>query len=93
MKNKRRFRILVGLLIIFSAGIIPQKIHASNFSLTDTIRVFTLPEIPSMLTAPEARADYLVNNYWKNVNFADPNYAKHSDLIEQAWVDYCDILG
>ena len=46
-----------------------------------------------MLTAPEARADYLVNNYWKNVNFADPNYAKHSDLIEQAWVDYCDILG
>ena len=60
---------------------------------TDTITAFTLPPIPAILTTPESRADFLVNNYWKNVNFADSNYLHHSDILEQAWVDYCDLLN
>ena len=32
---------------------------------------FTLPEIPTFLTDPAGRADYLVRHYWDNVNFAD----------------------
>lgn len=59
----------------------------------DTIKAFTLPAIPPMLTEPELRADYLVKHYWDNVNFADTNYIHHPEITEQAWADYCDILN
>jgi len=59
----------------------------------DTIKTFTLPAIPPMMTAPEQRADFLVKHYWDNVNFADTNYIHHPDVTEQAWADYCDILN
>lgn len=59
---------------------------------TDTITVFTLPSIPPMLNTPELRADYLVQHYWDNVNFADTNYVHHPDVTEQAWANYVDIL-
>ena len=54
----------------------------------DTIKSFTLPTIPPMLTAPEQRADFLVKHYWDNVNFADTNYIHHPEVTEQAWADY-----
>ena len=59
----------------------------------DTITSIKLPAIPQMLTTPEQRADFLVNHYWDNVNFADTNYIHHDDITEQAWVDYCDLMG
>ena len=59
----------------------------------DTIKSFTLPIIPPMLTAPEQRADFLVKHYWDNVNFADTNYIHHPEVTEQAWADYCDLLN
>lgn len=59
----------------------------------DTIKAIVMPAIPQMLTTPEQRAEFLVNHYWDNVNFADTNYIHHADITEQAWVDYCDILS
>lgn len=59
----------------------------------DTIKTFTLPSIPPMLTAPDLRAEFLVKHYWDNVNFADTNYIHHPEVTEQAWADYCDILN
>lgn len=58
----------------------------------DTIKAFVLPDIPAIYTAIEQRADFLVKHYWDNVNFADTNYIHHPDVMEQAWVDYCDLL-
>lgn len=59
----------------------------------DTIKSFTLPTVPQMLTNPEQRADFIVKHYWDNVNFADTNYIHHPEVTEQAWADYCDILN
>ena len=64
-----------------------------NDVIQDTIKTFTLPAIPPMMTAPEQRADFLVKHYWDNVNFADTNYIHHPEVTEQAWADYCDILN
>ena len=58
----------------------------------DTIKSFTLPPIPQMLTTPAQRAEFLVQHYWDQINFADTNYIHHPEIFEQAWVDYCDIL-
>lgn len=62
-------------------------------AVQDTIRRFTLPSIPSSLTTVGERADYLVRHYWDSVDFADAACLSHPDIIEQAWVDYCDILN
>lgn len=59
----------------------------------DTIKAFTLPEVPAMLTAPEQRADFLVRHYWDNASFADTAFLTKKEVSEQAWVDYCDILN
>lgn len=67
--------------------------HKESNAQQDTIQSFTLPAIPPMLTAPEQRADFLVKHYWDHVNFADTNYIHHTEVTEQAWADYCDILN
>ena len=66
--------------------------QASPKTEADTITTFTLPSIPTALKAPEARAEYLVCHYWDNINFADSNYVHHTDLMEQAWVNYIDLM-
>lgn len=58
----------------------------------DTVRKFTLPVIPAVLEAPELRAEYLVRNYWENVDLKDTSYIHHPEMMEQAWVDYIDIM-
>ena len=65
------------------------------FTITNaqTTYTFRLPEIPSILTSPEARADFLVNHYWDNVDFTKAISPNNKDVIEQAWVDYCDVLN
>lgn len=58
----------------------------------DTVRKFTLPVIPAILEDPELRAEYLVRNYWENVDLKDTSYIHHPEIMEQAWVDYIDIM-
>lgn len=69
-----------------------NKSAQSGNEPTDTVTVFTLPAIPTMLNTPELRADYLVRHYWENINFADSNYVHHPEVTEQAWVDYIDLM-
>lgn len=59
---------------------------------SDSTKIFALPVIPAMLSTPESRADYLVRHYWENVDFADTTYLDHREVMEQAWVDYIDIM-
>lgn len=58
----------------------------------DTISQIVLPNIPTMLTSTDQRADFLVCHYWDHVNFADTNYIHHPEITEQAWANYCDLL-
>lgn len=59
---------------------------------SDSTKIFALPVIPALLNTPELRADYLVRHYWENVDFADTTYLDHREVMEQAWVDYIDIM-
>ena len=51
-----------------------------------------MPVIPAMLTTPESRADHLVRHYWENVDFNDTIWLNHQEMLEQAWVDYIDLM-
>ncbi len=52
---------------------------------------FSPPTLPAAITSPEERAKWLVAHYWDNYNFAD-TASIHLDKVEQAFVDYLDIL-
>lgn len=64
----------------------------TTVAIQDTLQPFQLPKIPVMYTTPEQRADYLVKHYWEHFNFDDTIYIHHSEITEQAWSDYLDIL-
>lgn len=77
------------LLTISLLTILPLLVNAQ---LQDTITTYTHPEIPSMITEPHARMVYLAEHYWDRVDFRDPNYARHPEITEQAYVNFIDIL-
>jgi len=70
-----------------------QEAPQNDSTATGTVQAFKLPEIPVMLTAPEARAKFLVEHYWDNYNFADTNYIHHPEIAEQALADYLNIMN
>lgn len=59
---------------------------------TQTGNVFTLPDIPQVLTTVGERADYLVSHYWDHFDFTDTTRISRPEITEQAFVDFLDIL-
>ncbi len=54
---------------------------------------FRLPDVPSTLVAPEARAAYLSAHYWDLYDFADTALVHNPAVTEQAFADYLQVLG
>ncbi|MFA6859287.1 MAG: DUF5106 domain-containing protein [Bacteroidales bacterium] len=54
---------------------------------------FVFPDIPSSLTEPQERAEYLSYHYWDNFDFSDETNIKDRNIItEQAFSDFLSIL-
>lgn len=88
---------IILLTLIWLVGTSCANNRTSNVTeqtepLGDTITTFTFPLIPPILQTPESRAEYLIEHYWENVNWADTNYVHHPEITEQAWVNYIDLL-
>jgi len=49
---------------------------------------FTLPTIPSIITNPAERNDYLTMHFWDNLDFSDTSLIHKPNILEQAFVDY-----
>ena len=92
--NRKTYLLLTIVCLCAACGNKSHKAQAADIQTahTDTISTFTLPSIPAMLTKPEARASYLIEHYWEHTNFADSNYIHHPDMVEQAWVNYIDLM-
>ena len=54
--------------------------------------VFPRVETPAMITEPQAIADYMTTNYWRQFDFTDTLFLAHPEVLEQAFVDYVVIL-
>lgn len=55
--------------------------------------LFVLPEIPVTITGAEERAKYLSMHYWDHFDFDVKMAAQYPEIIEQAFVDYINILN
>lgn len=53
---------------------------------------FVLPVIPEALTNPDDRLQYMAMHFWDRFDFADTTLIGRSDITEQAFVDYINIL-
>ncbi len=53
---------------------------------------FKMISIPAIYTDPADRAEFLVNNYWDNFDFSDTRFLERPDIVEQAMVDYLDVM-
>lgn len=59
---------------------------------TTKSEIFKLQEIPSILSTPEHKADYLLEHYWDNFNFNDTSILNKPKISEQQFVNFINIL-
>lgn len=55
-------------------------------------RTFELPTVPSVITEPGERAEYLAKHYWDKFDFADTALIHMPEITEQATSNYIDIM-
>lgn len=55
------------------------------------LRPIEIPKAPAMMSEEE-QLDYLAKHYWDNFDFADTAYVAQSDILEQFYADYINIL-
>lgn len=51
-----------------------------------------LPTVPSTLTNPVDRANYVITHYWDALDFADTTITRNAQLMEQKFADYVDLF-
>ncbi|MBD8349948.1 DUF5106 domain-containing protein [Dysgonomonas sp. HGC4] len=85
----------LGLIIFCFLTCGGKKQHGEQQAVLakDKRHTFVLPVIPSELTLPKDRADYLAVHYWDNFDFSDTAYVHLPEITEQAFADYLDILS
>lgn len=61
-------------------------------SVKAQIKEFPLPKVPSMLTTPQSRADYLAAHYWDNYDFKNSALIDNTDVTEQGFSNFLSIM-
>ena len=68
-------------------------IQTDKFQTTIQEEQFPFPEIPTTLSTPNARKDYLLRNYWSRFDFKDTLLLKNRNVTEQGFVNFIALLG
>lgn len=84
--------VLTVLLSLPACTVSPSSTAGNETKQQVVTPVFKMIDIPSVLTATEERAEYLVLNYWNKFDFSDTTYLVSPAVLEQAFVDYLDVL-
>ncbi len=68
-----------------------QKNKAGTAETATVEKVYTMPEIPPLISDPDGRADWAMQHYWDNFDFADTTLiGSRATYTEQAFADYID---
>ncbi|MEG1749810.1 MAG: DUF5106 domain-containing protein [Tannerellaceae bacterium] len=81
---------VIALLLIFNACNGKQK--AETTEMPNDKKTFQMVSVPSVITEPDKRAEYLVQHYWDNFDFSDTTYISLAEVTEQALSNYIDVL-
>lgn len=56
------------------------------------LKELPLPEVPSSLTAPEKRAEYIISRFWDGMDFSDTLRSRNRAFMEQNFVNYLSLF-
>ena len=87
----KRFSLTAIAIGIFYSGIFTVLAQNDSKQNSDTEFTFEFPSIPSQLTSPEERAEYLLTHFWDNFDF-NADYSESSMFVEQSLVDFLSVL-
>lgn len=83
------------LSLLFScwacAGTQSQK-NETHIDVEQQERAFPTVTVPSLITDPQERADYAIENYWNHFDFSDTVYVHLPEITEQAFSNYLGII-
>lgn len=85
------YRYLFCLLMLLAACS-PSRKTGGDASEAVPSQEFALPDVPTMLTAPEERAAYVLAHYWDNLLLADTAYCRNAESMEQNVVNFLSLL-
>lgn len=69
-----------------------QKEETAQSSQQDSVELLEMPQIPSEITDPNQRADYLAIHFWDNMDFRDTLRSYNKEFLEQNFVNYASFL-
>lgn len=69
-----------------------SMVIAGAGALSASAQAWQMPAVPDTLLTPQARADFLAENYWTTLDTAAPGFDPASPEIEQAFVDFLSIF-
>ena len=86
---KYLYVLLLTLTVNACSGQRNQKTEESNVApLT-----FEMVSVPTLITDPVERAEYLVKHYWDKFDFKDTTYIHEPQVTEQALSNYIDLMN
>lgn len=83
--------IILFVMLLSLAGCGGQN-NRSAVESNPSPKAFTVPEVPTLLSTAEQRAEFVVTHYWDNFDFADTTLISRADYTEQAFADFVNIL-
>lgn len=94
MKKNNLFLAIIFMLLLVSCGSERSK-KGGETNVVDNVKgpaPIKMVEVPVTLTNPDERLGYIIKNYWAKVDFSDTTYVSEKTIIEQAYVDYLNIM-
>lgn len=82
---------ILSMAMIAGCGNTVAKSVSGN-EAANASKEFLLPEIPRLLSSPEQRAEYMLNHYWDNFDFADTSMLSDTAFVEQAFANYLSVF-
>ena len=92
IKNYIAFIILGTMFFITSCNKKGKKSDKKESNQVTVISEMEFPQIPTIMTDGAARANFLINHYWDEINFNDSTVHYTDEMIEQSWVNYIDMI-
>ena len=81
---------MLALSLIFNACNGQQQAKTTQESTPE--RTFEMVSVPSMITDPQERAEYLSKHYWDKFDFKDTTLTHLPEVTEQALTNFIDIM-
>lgn len=101
MRERPQIRRKILSICLFAAIFLPfsgQRCSAQNTGQTSAdikqgkVNELALPKVPSALTKPEERAEYIIGHFWDGMDFADTLRSRDRRFMEQNFVNFLSLF-